>query len=503
MTAAVAPASPPIGGESPPAYKLWQHQEDCIQFCLPKRGALIAAAMGTGKSLMVIELIKRRRHSLTLIIAPKAVAQNVWEGQLERFAPPHIIPTLNLSDGATAKAKAVRLQLWLQKTAAYSRVVVVNYDTTRQAPLAAVLERAGFDFLVLDESHRIKSPSGLTSRVCWRLARKIPWRVALTGTPQPHSVIDWYAQMRALDESVFGASVTQFKASYAGVRYPGSPKVYPMSVLAFGHKSGEKIVIRPEREQEFQQRLGQVAIRVDESVLDLPPVHDIERRFELSPAAQRAYQKLRADMILWLGTGTITPANALVLLLRLQQMTGGWLRDDAGVDHRVDTRKADVLREILDDLPADEPVVVFCKFRADLDAVHEAAVAIGRGTAEISGRSGSERPNSAQWVGDEAVNVGVGLYAWQHGDVPILACQIDAGGLGIDLTRARYAIWYSVGFNAGSYQQARARIHRPGQKGHATYYHLLADHTIDDLVYASLQQKHDAADAVLRSLQRG
>jgi superfamily II DNA or RNA helicase len=85
MTAAVAPATPPIGGTAPPAYKLWQHQEDCIQFCLPKRGALIAAAMGTGKSLMVIELIKRRRHSLTLIIAPKAVAQNVWEGQLERL----------------------------------------------------------------------------------------------------------------------------------------------------------------------------------------------------------------------------------------------------------------------------------------------------------------------------------------------------------------------------------------------------------------------------------
>jgi SNF2 family DNA or RNA helicase len=484
MTAAVAPATPPIGGTAPPAYKLWQHQEDCIQFCLPKRGALIAAAMGTGKSLMVIELIKRRRHSLTLIIAPKAVAQNVWEGQLERFAPPHIIPTLNLSDGATAKHKAERLRLWLAKTAAYSRVVVVNYDTARQAPLAQALESAGFDFLVLDESHRIKSPSGLTSRVCWRLARKIPWRIALTGTPQPHSVIDWYAQMRALDESVFGASVTLFKASYAGVKYPGSPKVYPVSVLAFGHKSGEKIVIRPEREQEFQQRIGQVAIRVDESVLDLPPVHDIERRFELSPAARKAYLKLKSDMILWLGTGTITPANALVLLLRLQQMTGGWLRDDAGVDHRVDTAKADALQEILEDLPADEPVVVFCKFRADLDAVHEAARMVGRICVELSGRSNE-------------------LSIWQEGQASVLACQIDAGGLGIDLTRARYAIWYSVGFNAGSYQQARARIHRPGQKGHATYYHLLADHTIDDLVYASLQQKHDAADAVLRSLQRG
>jgi excisionase family DNA binding protein len=98
----VAPATPPIGGESPP---LWAHQED-DRVRLPKHGCTAGSrAMGTGKSRVVIELIKRRRHSLTLIIAPKAVAQNVWEGQLERFAPPHIIPTLNLSDGATGEAK--------------------------------------------------------------------------------------------------------------------------------------------------------------------------------------------------------------------------------------------------------------------------------------------------------------------------------------------------------------------------------------------------------------
>jgi SNF2 family DNA or RNA helicase len=256
-----------------------------------------------------------------------------------------------------------------------------------------------------------------------------------------------------------------------------------VSVLAFGHKSGEKIVIRPEREQEFQQRLGQVAIRVDESVLDLPPVHDIERRFELSPAAQRAYAKLRADMILWLGTGTITPANALVLLLRLQQMTGGWLRDDAGVDHRVDTRKADALQEILEDLPADEPVVVFAKFRADLDAVHEAAKIAGRLSSELSGRADT-------------------LASWQRGETSILACQVDSGSLGISLVRARYAIYYSVGFNWGNYHQSRARLHRPGQEHHVTNYHLLAENTIDAVVYQSLQQKHDAADAVLTSLMR-
>ena len=73
---------------------------------------------------------------------------------------------------------------------------------------------------------------------------------------------------------------------------------------------------------------------------------------------------------------------------------------------------------------------MFCRFHADLDAVHNAAKAAGFHSLELSGRR------------DE-------LKRWQDGEAPVLAVQISAGGVGVDLTRARYSIYFSLSFSPG------------------------------------------------------
>jgi SNF2 family DNA or RNA helicase len=445
---------------------LWGHQEAALDFCLDKPAAALFVCMGGGKSRVVIELLRQRRHKLTLIIAPKTVARNVWEGQLERFYD-QPLRVLNLSDNATSAHKAARLALWLRRDDGYPGVVIVNYDTAWREPLAPLLLRTGFDFLVLDEMHRIKSPSGKASWYTRRLGVQTPYRIGLTGTPMPHKFYDIYAQYRALDPSIFGTSLVAFRLRY------GKPSGY----------EGKDWDLRREMVEPLNRAIYSIAFRVDDSVLDLPEVLDIERVCELSASARSLYDGLKRDLIARLGAGTITPANAMVLALRLQQLTGGTLKSDDGTEHTVDTAKADLLGEILEDLDPREPVVVFCKFRADLNRVHEIAHDLKRRSAELSGSANH-------------------LDMWLHGKADILACQIQSGGLGIDLTRARYAIFYSVGFNNGDYEQARARIHRPGQKGRATYYHLIAQSTIDRRVYQALRAKQDTARAVLEGLQR-
>jgi SNF2 family DNA or RNA helicase len=161
---------------------------------------------------------------------------------------------------------------------------------------------------------------------------------------------------------------------------------------------------------------------------------------------------------------------ALVKLLRLQQITGGYLRTDDGAEVQIDSAKMNLLRDVLEDIGPDEPVVVFCRFHKDLAAVNRVADEAGRRSLELSGRM------------DE-------LKRWQAGDAPVLAVQIDSGGVGIDLTRARYAIYYSLGFSLGSYEQSLARIHRPGQTRPVEYIHLLARGTVDEKVMAALRTR--------------
>ena len=107
----------------------------------------------------------------------------------------------------------------------------------------------------------------------------------------------------------------------------------------------------------------------------------------------------------------MTAANALVKLLRLQQVANGIVKTDDGEEHRVDDAKKRLLADTLEDIGGDEPVVVFCRFHPDLDAVHEACESHGYTSLELSGRRDEVR-------------------RWQDGEAQVLAVQIQAGGGG-------------------------------------------------------------------------
>jgi SNF2 family DNA or RNA helicase len=149
---------------------------------------------------------------------------------------------------------------------------------------------------------------------------------------------------------------------------------------------------------------------------------------------------------------------------------------------QIDSAKMNLLRDVFEDLDPQEPLVVFCRFHRDLEAVNRVADETGRRSLELSGRT------------DE-------LKRWQAGEAPVLAAQIDSGGLGVDLTRARYAIYYSLGFSLGSYEQSLARIHRPGQTRPVEYIHLVAEGTVDEKVMAALARRADVVNTVLQQLK--
>jgi SNF2 family DNA or RNA helicase len=157
------------------------------------------------------------------------------------------------------------------------------------------------------------------------------------------------------------------------------------------------------------------------------------------------------------------------------------VRADDGRYVRIDTSKRDMLRDTLQDI-GDEPAVVFCRFRADLDAVHEACRSLDIHSYELSGRRDD-------------------LAAWRAGAGQVLAVQISAGGTGVDLTRARYALYYSLTFSLGEYDQSRSRIHRPGQKRPVEYIHLVTRHTVDEVIMRALEKRREVVDEIMEHMR--
>ncbi|NLW75523.1 MAG: DEAD/DEAH box helicase, partial [Methanomicrobiales archaeon] len=328
-----------------------------------------------------------------------------------------------------------------------------------------ILNFANFDLVVCDESHRIKAAGSSVSKYLAKVADRVPYKLCLTGTPMPHGPMDLYGQYRFLDKGIFGISFTKFRARYA--------QMVPLGM------TGISKIIGYQNQDEMHDKFYSIAYRADRDVLELPDAIHNTREVELDPKTMKIYKNLEKDFYSWIAEDKeVTIRNALAKILRLQQVTSGHIPSDEGEILTVGTEKAEALAELFEDISADEPIVVFCRFRHDLDMIIQTAQKIGRTVCELSGRCNQ-------------------LAEWQEGKYSVIAVQIQAGGVGVDLTRACYCVYYSVGHSLGDYEQSLARIHRPGQERTVFYYHLVASGTIDEKVYKSLHDKKDIVQAIL------
>mgnify|MGYP000574950864 FL=1 len=187
--------------------------------------------------------------------------------------------------------------------------------------------------------------------------------------------------------------------------------------------------------------------------------------------------------------GVVTADHARVRLRRLQQICAGWVKcSETDELLHADTSKEDALEMIISGMHQDDHVVVFGRFSSDLMTARGVAERLGRPYFEVSG-------NLKDGVNERGqMNVVEGLPG--H----VVGVQIDSGGAGIDLTAARYAVYFSVGYSRGKYDQSVSRIHRPGQERNTHCYHLQCKGTVDEHVYRALKSKKDIIASVLQSL---
>jgi len=460
--------------ETPTKTRLWAHQERAVEFAEDKPAALLGMDMGCGKSAVAVTLAQIWDSRRVLVLCPKSVV-GVWPREFLKHSGDSF-EVLPLCKGTTAdKAKKAAHFIDRCRIKGKPAVVVVNYESAWREPFKTfALKTAEWDLLILDESHRIKAPGGRASRFCSELGKVVDKRLGLTGTPMPHSPLDIYAQFRAIQPSIFGYSNAKFKNRYAVTTGPNGNWVDPKQIR---------------NADELYTKFSSVSYRVTkEEALNLPEETHINIPIELEHTALKQYVVMEQQFYLWLEeqSAEVTAANALVKLLRLQQMTSGFVFDDNGEMQQISTIKKETLADLLNDTPEDRPVVVFCKFRNDLDTVKEVTRNLGRKYGEISGRQKDLTEHATMPEG-----------------IQIQAVQIQAGGVGIDLTRASIAIYFSMGFSLGDYLQSLARLHRPGQRHPVTFYHLIATGTVDQKVFQALQERREVISNILQGGKNG
>lgn len=401
-------------------------------------------------------LFKEGKAKKLLVVCPKSIV-GVWESEFEKFADYEYSLAI-LEGGSEKKADTLR-----RMTGKGLQVVVVNYESAWR--LEPDIARWEPDIIVCDESSKIKNPQAKQSKALHRLGKQSRYNLILTGTPITNNPLDFFSQYKFLDESIFGASFYSFRARYAIIGGYGNHQIV-------GYRNMGELV----------EKAHSIAFRVRiEDAVDLPPYIDDTRNVQLEPRAKAIYDAIDKESYAELMSGEITTTNILTRLLRLSQCTGGFIRSDTDDKAQaVSTAKLDALDDILDEcMEQGKKVVVFARFIPEIEAIEKLLRSKKIGYSIIHGGITDRAEQVERFQTDEGVKVFVG--------------QLQTTGMGLTLTAASVAVYYSLDYSYANYQQSRARIHRIGQTKKTLYIHLVAKGTVDEKIMEALKQKGDNA----------
>lgn len=354
-----------------------------------------------------------------LIVAPLSIL-SVWEAEFAQFAAFDYALAVLTGDSAK-KTDTLR-----HMNGAALQVAVVNYESAWR--MERELAAWGPDLIVCDEGHKIKTHNISASKAMHRLGAKAGYRLLLTGTLITNKAIDVFSPYKFLNPTIFGTSFYAFRSRY-------------FDMVGYGNHTP---VLKRSMEAELSARLHSIAYRAAKAdCLDLPETTDVVRQVELEPAARKIYRSLVKESFAELASGEVTAPNVLTRLLRLSQLTGGFLgSDENAAVQQISSAKLSAMEDILESAVAEgQKLVIIARFLPEIRAIGKELDRRGLRYACITGEVQNRAAQVAQFQNDP--------------DVPVFVGQIATAGLGLTLTAASTMVFYSLDYSMSNYEQAR------------------------------------------------
>lgn len=461
--------------------KPWKHQKKALSYLCRRDTAALYTDMGTGKTKVMIDMIQTRGFKHVLVVAPNKACE-VWEEQIRIHGFESLFRVVRLNKLSTDKCIVALHQNDTSTTCNVHReiyVYIINYEKVWREGIDKIFlsKRFGIDCVICDESHRIKTPRSKCSMYLARLGKVVPHRYLVTGTPLAENPTDVFAQYKFLDPSIFGTNLGKFRDEYENLDAEMTARI--------GHRILDKKNPYKNLDQ-LREKMFSCAFYIESSV-ELPEQTDIVRTFEMPAKTEKLYHQVFKEKVAEMNGMWLESDNVLTTVLRLQQITSGYACvEDIDTKEKktlnVDKARREELKQLLEEFPKDEPVVIFARFKKDLKNIRKCCEELGYFYSEVSG--------SVDTLSD-----------WKSGKTQILGVQYSSGSESIDLTRARYCIYYSMTQRLALYEQSRKRIHRPGQTKPVVYYHMIETmkkgFTIDRKMYEALKNKKDIVEYVM------
>lgn len=451
-----------------------------------KRGFLLARdektfaflmEQGTGKSKLFIDnvcyLFGKQEIDAVLLVCPNSVKSN-WPEEIVLHSPENVQHEVVVWDSGVPRDYEARLQA--AKKAGKIFWVIMNveaFSTLKGADFALKFCAKNKVIACVDESTKIKTPSATRTKNILKLRPVTTHRRIMSGTPITQGPLDAYSQFAFLDPSILGfSSFFSFKNFFAVTGGYGGKEVV-------GYTNLETL-------QTLVDAYSYRVLKVD--CLDLPEKIYQRLTVTMNPEQKRLYKQVSDEMLATFSGHEIEVINVLAQMLRLAQITGGYL--PIPEEERVEpipgaNPKLEALLDTTENITG--KAIIWCRFRPEIDLIQRALRDKYGDESVVEFHGGVNTDDRA-----------IARRSFQDPDSPVrwFVGQVQTGGVGLTLTQAKTVFYFSNSFSLEDRLQSEDRAHRIGQDQHVTYIDIVARGTIDVKVLAALRSKKNLANLI-------
>lgn len=435
-------------------FALKPYQNEMVRFLDKANGnAIVGDEMGLGKTLQSLAWVAKNDKK-AIVVVPKVV-RRTWIEEAHKFFPGHF-------DAKELRSKDLKKGM---PDLTGKNLVTINYESLEKFMPALVA--AGFDTIIVDESHRAKNPKAKTTQAIQKLAARMKHRILMSGTAVKNGKEELFTQLEMVKPGIW-PSAKALQSSTHGKAWNKMRDVY----LARSKKNVLKDL--PEKTTTISKLYVPGAPDIGDLKMPKPPPANA------TPAQRRAYDEALERWQETAGDGDLDEELAGEDDRRLSAGRSTSIGEFSRVRGELALAKVDstvdMVKEILDS--SDSKVLVFTESVAAAKAIAEK---LGDEAILHYGQQSDDKREAAK-------------REFQREGSPkrVFVSTRPSLAVGATLTAADKVVFNDLPWTAADVRQAEDRTHRVGQKNAVNvYWNVAEDNEFDENVAAILRRKYD------------
>lgn len=512
--------------------KMMPYQEEAVKFLTAHPKAILASAMGSGKtfSAIVAALVGNYKH--ILIIAPASV-KKTWENELSLLVPKEDVTIVNGSEWNDARFTIINYDILKNFYTIPTHTVKVKElnvndngnviseikekevisrkkDVISKAMSTSQLFKSRFDLIIIDEAHRLSNTSSGRYKIISDFVQRAKPKgiFELTGTPITNRPINFFNLLKVIDCPLandwkhYVLRYCDGKSFYKKNERDAYTALYLKNVKKkswFDLTDKEKETLNEILERkckkiwktdgasnldELQEVIKPYYLRrMKEEFGDMVSKQVKVLHYDLSDEQRKDYNQIWGE---YLSNKTEKIDDFLEInkvmedAEKYKKITEGTLLRQ-WLAHEMLEKTISLVRKCVD---KGHKVVVFCSFDDEVNTLKEE---FGDIAVQHNGKMLTKKKDLSveRFQNDPNIKVFIG--------------NINSAGVGLTLVASNIAVFNSFSWVSGDNLQAEDRIHRLNQKKNCTVYYQVFKDTFYEKMFDKVRGKQDIIDNIIVS----